>query len=211
MTVSKMGLAHDGPFHPAQLGITPRATSSACWNGYLCEYVIIGGGLALTRLHLSVEGEPPLIDGVAPVRDEAGSECQWLYTGPTRAVPFTGRLIVGAELARDARYLHMGYWPAWFYQEVHEFSFAAGKLTGAVDRSAPATGYRRRHRTGEVQPARGRSDNDWIQQTFSRRPTTACRRSSGRPRSPGLRRAAVPRDNGGDARTDRAYPAQPLP
>jgi len=74
----------------------------------------------------------PALFGVSPIYSEFDG-C-FVYDGLAAAVPYSGCLTLGADFVWD-QYVHMGFHPPWKYRTVLDLTFAAGRLTAAVDRS----------------------------------------------------------------------------
>ena len=178
-----------GLFDPNAFGIAPVALHTAAWRGFICTYAVADDALRLERLEIGLDqaaqvraeaGDPPLIGGVAPARHGMGHA--WLYDGLALPVPFTGGLRLGDGFIREL-YVHMGFAPAWKFEEVHELRFDAGRLVSAVDQSAEMRAMREQL---AVQPMRPPPSSgldrvtDWIRGTFDRRYGTSRRRDSGR-------------------------------
>ncbi|MCP2341236.1 hypothetical protein [Actinomadura rupiterrae] len=162
---SLTGQEGEGLFDPADHGIQPAVMSTACWRGFICEYTVVDGGLVLTELQLSVEGDPPTLFGVAPERDELRD---LIYRNLREPVRFTGRLLLGREFI-DGLYVHMGFQSSWKYQDVQELEFENGHLTAVHDRSAEAAQRRAAPDPADAPPAHTDSEavQDWIKKTFS--------------------------------------------
>lgn len=160
----------DGLFDPASHGLDPKPTSTGCYRGTICHYVVRRKHLVLDRLDLGSDGRPPELAGVEPEYDDY----EWTYPRVGLAIAFTGRMLVGRGDVDGTPYLNMGFWPAWMYAEVYELAFAEGVLTSASDVSAaiatvrdglgdgPGDGLR-----AAARPAPGEPTPDWINRTFS--------------------------------------------
>lgn len=173
-----------GLFEPQSLGINPVMLHTAAWRGFICTYGVHDERLRLERLEIGFDhetqqralaGEPPLIDGVAP-RQQGGGHA-WLYDDVALPVPFTGTLQLGDRFIREL-YVHMGFAPAWKFEEVHELRFEAGRLVSSTDRSGEMRAQRERAaKDGPLQHGRtGRQRGsalgrlvDWMRRTFGRR------------------------------------------
>ncbi|MFC4909215.1 hypothetical protein [Actinomadura gamaensis] len=165
LSYSLTGQEGEGLFDPVDLGVTPTPMSSACWRGFVCRYAVVDGGLVLTGLDLSVDGEPPALFGVTPVRHEFRDN---VYNDLREPVRFTGRLLLGREFI-DGLYVHMGFQSAWKYEDVQELIFENGHLTAAYDRSEDAARRRAEPDPAEAPPPHTDRDavDRWIKKTFS--------------------------------------------
>ena len=162
-----------GLFDPARHGLEPQAMSTACWRGFICAYRVEQGVLRLSHLEIAldpVEGEAPLeLFGRAGYRlPESGDVAHpeaWHYD-PDAPVGFTGRLLLGDGDAAGP-YLNMGFLPAWYYEDIRELTFTAGRLTAESDLSASVARLRETLAEGGAQPAPGESTREWVTRTFS--------------------------------------------
>lgn len=60
-------------------------------------------------------------------------------------------MLLGRGFIREL-YVHMGFDPAWKYEEVHELLFREGALTEAADRSAGMAALREKMRGDPLKP-----------------------------------------------------------
>ena len=176
-TWSLVGINGAGVFDPAAFGIQPQMLHTAAWRGFICTYGIAGDQLQLEGLEIgfdqatqerSVAGDPPVIGDATPIRQ--GSGYVWLYDGANLPVAFTGGLRIGHGFFREL-YVHMGFAPAWKFEEVHELRFESGRLVGAVDQSAEMRRQREQAMQGELAPPRSSGVEritHWIRSTFDR-------------------------------------------
>jgi len=173
------GISGSRLFDPADIGIEPVATSSACWRGYITSYSIIEGELFLTGLDIGLpdaeaalakEGRGPELFGVLPVDTKFRG---FRYDGFQSRIPFTGGLLLADDFIPDL-YVHMGFHPAWKYKNVREVIFDAGRLTDDHDRSAEMAELRSRFVEEARQSGRRVSEptrdqiKEWIEKCFSR-------------------------------------------
>jgi hypothetical protein len=156
-----------GLFDPGEHGMKPdvMSTSTACYRGYVCLYVVEEGRLFLDELQICLEHEAPTLFGVSPpprkgprTREEIDA---WLETHPSweeldefetqfndtyeklrQPMAYTGGLLLARDFI-EKLYVHMGFHPAWKYREVHELIFNAGELVKETDRSAQVEEFRR--------------------------------------------------------------------
>ncbi|NUU20196.1 MAG: hypothetical protein HOV68_01585 [Streptomycetaceae bacterium] len=165
-------VAGSGLFDPADHGLRTRPPSTGCWRGFLCDYTVTDRHLRLTRLELTPAEPPdddgPVLFGVRPTVDGPDGHHPGSRNYRDMAVPmaFTGRVLLGGEIAAGP-YLHMGFRPAWLFEDVVELVFAEGRLTEEYDRSAELADVRRRVGDAGARPAEGEATRDWIERTGS--------------------------------------------
>ena len=176
-TWSLVGIDGEGLFEPTAMGIQPQMLHTAAWRGYICTYAVEDDELRLQRLEVGFDpqtqeralaGEPPLIGDARPTQQ--GTGYVWLYDDADLPVPFTGGLRLGHGFIREL-YVHMGYAPAWKYEEVFELRFEAGRLVGAEDESDAMRLAREQAAEGDLAPSRTSGVEritDWIRSTFDR-------------------------------------------
>jgi hypothetical protein len=176
-TWSLVGIDGTGLFDPRDLGIEPRMLHTAAWRGYICTYGVADDALRLERLEIgfdqatqerAVAGNPPLIGRASAQQQGSGSA--WLYDGADLPVAFSGGLRIGHGFIREL-YVHMGFAPAWKFEEVHELRFEAGRLVSSRDESAEMRRRREEAMKGELAPPRTSGVEritDWIRSTFDR-------------------------------------------
>lgn len=170
------GVDGQGLFRPEGAGLNPVMLHTACWRGFVCTYGIERRRLELQRLEIGLDpdaaaaasaGTGARLDGRLPA--SAGG-IAWVYDRLTLAVPFSGGLLLGHRFVQHL-YVHMGFAPAWKFEEVHEVLFEDGRLVKAADRSEQMTAIRARA-AGETPPGRGTSRADvmsWVEGTFDQR------------------------------------------
>ena len=127
-----------------------------------------GGFTGTLTAWLMPSGDPPLIGGSRPVRQGAGHV--WLYDGADLPIDVTGGLRLGQGFIREL-YVHMGFAPAWKFEEVHELRFESGRLVAAVDESDAMRRQRELATEEPLAPPRGSGVEgimDWIRGTFDR-------------------------------------------
>ena len=176
-TWSLVGINGEGLFDPTALGIRPQMLHTAAWRGYICTYRVEADELRLGRLEIgfdqatqerAVAGDPPVIGDATPTQQGAGRV--WIYDDADQPVPFTGGLRLGHGFIREL-YVHMGYAPAWKFEEVYELRFEAGRLVSAEDQSEEMRRERKEAAKGELAPPRSSGAEritDWIRRTFDR-------------------------------------------
>lgn len=146
-------------FHPRDYGLEAHSSSTACWRGFWCEYVIEDDRLLLRDLNIynhndnyprfyGVEVSPQefwedeRIDKygkVEKVRSPKRSER--VYRDVNMPVPYTGKLLLGDGFLREY-YIHMGYQHSWAYEKLIELVFEEGRLLECSDLSYIAEAQR---------------------------------------------------------------------
>ena len=166
------------PFSPAQYGYRPMMASTACYRGYVCEYEVAESRLLLSKLNVhhqdtdapaSVLVKPPKLNGVEAKISEASFFGRWVFKGTNLPISYTGGLIVARGFIRSL-YVHMGFHPAWKYEEVHELVFESGRLASEEDLSARIAELRGRITSGAVsssKPSRNEVEA-WVAESFRR-------------------------------------------
>ena len=178
---SVAGIEDEGLFHPSQLGLRPRACSTACWRGYQAVFAIAGERLVLHRLGVSLfvgeEGwEPmtgPAIHGTRPTGPRGGAiDFNNDYVGLDLPLEYDGGVLLARGFLEDL-YVHMGFHPAWKYTEVIELVFEAGELRSEHDRSREVATVREsvladaREQGGFWEPSRERM-RELVERSFDR-------------------------------------------
>jgi hypothetical protein len=176
-TWSLVGIDGVGLFDPLGHGITPVMLHTAAWRGYICIYGVSDARLRLERLEIGFDpetneraatGHPPVIGGATPVRKGTGHA--WLYDGVDLPIEFSGGLRLGHGFIREL-YVHMGFAPAWKFEEVHELRFEAGRLIATTEQSEE---MRRQREEASREPLAPPRDSGveritaWIRSTFDR-------------------------------------------
>jgi hypothetical protein len=141
---SIVGISGKGLFQPQDHGLKPVATSTACWRGFQCTYVLVDDRLRLSTVYVGLDpdatalaklGKGPELGGALPRHSRQMSALgSWFYKDPAVELRYCGGLLLGADFISEL-YVHMGFHPAWKYRRVHELLFESGRLTKAVDRS----------------------------------------------------------------------------
>jgi hypothetical protein len=134
------GVNGDGLFRPEDYDLEPVATCTACWRGFVCHYALKEKTLILDGLEISLAGggrgagpwQGPEINGVKPV---GGGMFDNVYNNLDLDLDFTGGMLL-AEGFIWGLYVHMGFHPAWKYEEVIELIIDRGKLVEARNVSA---------------------------------------------------------------------------
>ena len=151
-------LSYTGPiaFDPMEHGLYPDSSSTACWRGYWCEYVVKNGRLVMERLLLhNSHGYYPDLDGVSvsPLEYE---EVEYMTLGgeiiqkkivqahmghrtyeANMELDYTGAIVLAADFMPEY-YIHMGFQRPWAFKDVKELEFEHGKLVRVTDQSEEA-------------------------------------------------------------------------
>jgi hypothetical protein len=140
---SLAGISEGALFEPSMFGLEPVANCSACWRGYQAVFALVDSNLVLGTLHVVLcepEGrfirkEGPRIHGVLPTgpteeRDLFNNH----YVDLNYPLDYTGGLLLARGFLREL-YVHMGFHPAWKYEEVVELIFDKGVLQDEYNRS----------------------------------------------------------------------------
>ncbi len=113
---SIVGINGQGLFHPQDYGWQPLGISSACWRGFLCQYLLKDNRLYLNwlRINRGHHAQPaPVINGVYP---EAPPEdypvFDTFYPNLHLEIHFSGGMLLGMGFIPEL-YVHMGLHPAW--------------------------------------------------------------------------------------------------
>ena len=166
------------PFTPTEHGYRPFPSSTACWRGYLCEYQVREQGLYLHRLHVnhqeddeetSAKNHPPRLNGVEATASKSSHIGNWTFEKVGLPIPYTGGLVVARGFIQSL-YVHMGFHPAWKYEQVHELIFESGRLTSATDLSERMAAIR--EQLGNEDPLSQDPSREeietWIEECFRR-------------------------------------------
>jgi hypothetical protein len=163
---------HNGTdlFEPADHGLKPVGSCTACWRGFVCCYRVADGALLLDKLCVSQRTPAPELFGIAPKKPESRpSFFDVVYERLAHPVPYTGGLLLGRDFIQEL-YVHMGFHPAWKFREVHELIFEKGMLTQASDRSQEIAGFRAEVSERALEPGHGASRREierWVARCFS--------------------------------------------
>lgn len=168
---------------PSQFGLKPEMPSTACYRGWMANY-LIADHIELADLYVFHDaGLPaknrkpngPIINGVSPQEpDSPGSALGFncLYRGLNFPLLFTGGLLLGRGIVRGLL-VNMGFHPFWKFEEVHELIFEQGALLVATDKSEVARTIREKHLVkgilGRPDLSRESEVTEWIEQSFSLR------------------------------------------
>jgi hypothetical protein len=104
----------------------------------------------------------PQLNGVDAQRDGPGTHS---YLGLKWPIPFTGRLLIARGFIQSL-YRHMGFHPAWKFEESWELDFEQGRLANARELSAEMSALRERIQAGEEDDPDSVERPGWIERTF---------------------------------------------
>ena len=163
-----VGLLGDTLFEPLDHGLVTRPTTTANWRGWIGHYAVRDDRLFLARLSdvglaLDPGAAAPLLNGVEPTSEgEWGPHC---YENLDWPIEFTGRMIIARGFIQSL-YRHMGFHPAWKFEESWELTFENGGLTGADDLSEQMRKTRADIESGTLGDPDDVTQPGWIERTF---------------------------------------------
>lgn len=163
-----VGVDGDRLFDPADHGLHDlRPTTTANWRGWVAHYAIVDDRLLLAELVdvglFVLPGETvPAFDGVEATYEGRGPLS---YTGLDLPLDFTGKLLIAHGFI-DSLYRHMGFHPAWKFEESWELEIDKGSLTDARDLSDEMRTRRKDIERGVDRDPDDVSQPGWIQRTF---------------------------------------------
>jgi len=140
---SLAGISEGALFGPSMFGLEPVANCSACWRGYQAVFALVGSQLVLGTFHVTlcepeghfVRQEGPPINGMLPTGPtEARDLFNNHYVDLNYSLDYTGGLLLARGFLREL-YVHMGFHPAWKYEQAVELIFDKGVLEDVYNRS----------------------------------------------------------------------------
>jgi hypothetical protein len=167
-----VGVSGEGLFRPSDWGMDPTPTSTACWRGFVALYKVEEDRLYLDQLEIGVAEafgkpaiEPVRVFGTLPQEQPGGYEAHYRFEDAV--VPFIGGLLLGDQFLHEF-YVHMGFHPAWKYEEVLELVFREGHLERTIDHSERIAEIRSEIASGSRPDPDGSPDqlDVWIHRTF---------------------------------------------
>ncbi len=161
--------------------LEPLSVFSACWRGYFASFALIDNRLVLDALDVSLlkrtqgKGKPPsylqllgpTINGVAPEGPPEGDKVRAFnnhYRGLAYHLDYSGGLLLAEGFIRQL-YVHMGFHPAWKYENVIELVFQNGRLVSESDKSSEIANVRARAAAG---PGDRGDIAAWVERCFDR-------------------------------------------
>jgi len=127
-------------FKISDFGISPSMGSTACYCGYQSFFSVDKSYLILSALHVFLEQEEPIINGVKPIPfPKSNPGGNWggfnnCYENLDYRLEYTGKVLLGTGFIRDF-YIGRDKVPAWKYDTVIELIFDKGVLQEEYDRS----------------------------------------------------------------------------
>ena len=122
-----IGIKGDDIFSPENYGMTPEATTSACWRGWYATFKLNKPGLFLHELTINEKNQNYMpLNGVEP---ENGR-----YSNLKMKLPFTGKIRLARDFL-DEYYVHQGFQKPSAFKTVIDFSIENGKIIDINDRS----------------------------------------------------------------------------
>ena len=164
-----VGVDGDLLFDPLEHGLDPTPTTTANWRGWVARYEIRNDHLLLAELtdvghQRGPQASLPALRDTEPISD--GDHGPFRYENLDWLLEFSGRLIVARGFIQSL-YRHMGFHPAWKFEESWELSFDEGRLTDARDLSNEMRKTRQEIESGNLDDPDDTSRPGWIQRTFT--------------------------------------------
>ncbi|MBU2650134.1 MAG: hypothetical protein KKA81_04295 [Bacteroidetes bacterium] len=176
------GINGEGLFNPVPHGFIPKSTCTACWKGFVAGYAVNAGHLVLDTLDINLEDfprrglfsrRPPRLNGRYPssVDDGVGTFFDYHFEDVGLQLPFSGGILIGDGFIQEL-YVHMGYHPAWKYEEVYELLFDNGRLSTENNVSEKMKEFRLRMKDAADTQNPGDHDfentvYEWVKKCFS--------------------------------------------
>lgn len=162
-----VGVGGSGLFDAREHGLETRPTTTANWRGWAARYAIEDDRLLLmelTDVGLWVEpGAPaPTLFGIEAIAEGPGS---YRYPDLRHPVPFTGRLLIARDFIQSL-YRHMGFHPAWKFEESWELDVEDGLVTQTRELTAEMRTLRKKIKSGKVEDPDSPTRPNWIVRTF---------------------------------------------
>lgn len=156
-------------FDPLEHGLDPAPTTTANWRGWVATYEVRNDSLVLAELTdvgypRGADGSHPELRGIEPTQD--GDRGPFRYEELDWPLAFSGRFLIARGFIQSL-YRHMGFHPAWKFEESWELSFEDGRLSDARDLSAEMRQTRQEIDTGRAEDPDDTTRPGWIERTFS--------------------------------------------
>ena len=158
---SIVGVNGKGLFDPLDYDLRPQGLCSACWRGFLSQYVLTGDKLLLKWLRINLgSGDDkretsdlwPEINGVAPAKPREDYPIfDTVYQNLDLPIAFSGGILLGEHFIHEL-YVHMGFHPAWKFRTVLELLFNDGNAQEIWDVSP---------RLAEIREVMLKKPHDW--------------------------------------------------
>jgi hypothetical protein len=157
-------------FDPSKYGLHPVGSCSACWRGFMCEFEIANSFLFLRKAHMCFFTDAPPLWNVEAESLASGENdfriFSHMYSFENQIIPFTGGLLLADGFIEEL-YVHMGFHPAWKYEEVHEIKFENGRVVFERDCSEAMAKIRSRNMDRPLEPGAMEKIPAWIEKCFS--------------------------------------------
>lgn len=138
-------------FDPREYGFKPSSASTACRQGFWCEYAVEGGALLMKRLHIHTEDEvypefngaspvlPPAIDRDAKVIQVTTYDSLMGTVTYEADMPmhYNGRMMLGRGFISEY-FMNIGFPATLGFRDLLELVFEDGILQQVSDRSGDA-------------------------------------------------------------------------
>ena len=149
-------------------GFVTHPTTTANWRGWAARYEIRDETLLLAELTdvgLAIDpgDSAPTLRGVQATRD--GDRGPFRFEGLDWPLEFTGHMIAARGFIQSL-YRHMGFHPAWKFEESWELTFEQGRLTSAEDLSEQMEKTRAEIESGALDDPDDVTQPGWIERTF---------------------------------------------
>lgn len=133
---SIIAIENDWPFEPLNYGLQPKATSTACYRGYYCEYSFLENHLALSKLCIGFDIEKkPIFMGIDAKKSKYYKfNGFWEYSAINMPIDYSGGIVIGREFIREF-YVHMGFHRPHCFKYVIELYIKKGKIDKSIDHS----------------------------------------------------------------------------
>ncbi|HVF53706.1 MAG TPA: hypothetical protein VNC78_08890 [Actinomycetota bacterium] len=147
-------------------GFETRPTTTANWRGWVARYGIIEDQLLLVELRdvgLWVEpgDPPPVLRGVEGILEGHS----YRFHGLVWPLDFSGRLLIARGFIQSL-YRHMGFHPAWKFEEAWQLEINEGRLVEAHDTSDEMRATREKIGSDEAADPDDVTRPGWIARTF---------------------------------------------
>jgi hypothetical protein len=136
-----VGCDGTGLVHPEMFGMRPSMIHTGCYRGYFARYAFEEDNLFLKEMTVGpvftlifFQRRWKTIQGALPTLGQGGAEGAAVYSGLSLPVPFTGRLLLARDFARE-HYVHMGFQKPSAYETLVLLKLQGGKVTEARDLS----------------------------------------------------------------------------
>ncbi len=162
---SLIGIDGSGLFTPADFGMNPYSTCTACWRGYVMKYDCEDNILLLVGMDVNSK-ESPDINGVKPIKGNTFFEFSYVDIG--LKTKFNGMLMLAKDFIHEM-YVHMGFQRPMAFRTVLELDIKDGEIIEVTDLSEDMAFQRSLDKKRGAEPkSPNESDvKDWIEDTFS--------------------------------------------